>query len=282
MNVTGAAVLGAMMALAACRPAGQAPTTEATAGQEIAATEGANQFAPQVVDSQAVEILRRSMNYLNGLQRFSVKTEIVTEDLLDTGNRVDYVAWGSVIVERPNKLRGERHGVGFRQTLYFDGSTMTLADSVRNVYATKAAPGGIPDMFEMAYDSLGLSVPISDLVWPDVFPLLMKDVSLARVVGKEIIDGVICDHLVFSRPQVEFQIWIPDAWAAVAAQVHGERPLDLRPAQHGDDPQRLEGRSAGIAGPVRLHAAEGGAGGPLPESRNQSMTRQPSPNGGRQ
>ncbi len=213
MNVTGAAVLVAMVALAACRPAGQTPTTEATAGQELAATEGANQFAPQVVDSQAVEILRRSMDYLNGLQRFSVKTEIVTEDLLDTGDRVDYVAWGSVTVERPNKLRGERHGVGFRQTLYFDGSTMTLADSARNVYATKAAPGGIPDMFQMAYDSLDLAVPISDLVWPDVFPLLMEDVSLARVVGKEVIDGVICDHLVFSRPQVEFQIWIPDAGA---------------------------------------------------------------------
>jgi len=199
-----------LAALAGCRPAAQ-PAAPAATGQEAAATFGASQVAPRVVDSQAVRILRRSMDYLNGLQRFSAKTQILTEDQLNTGNRVDYESWGSMTIERPNKLRGERHGVGFQQTLLFDGATLTLYDAARQVYASKPAPGTIPGMFQLAYDSLGLSVPISDLVWPDVFPLLMQGVTLARVMDKEIIGGVTCDHLVFSRPDVDFQIWIPDA-----------------------------------------------------------------------
>ena len=207
------AVCVTLALLPGCRPAGQAAETQAAADQALVATEGASQIAPHGVDSQAVQILRRSMDYLSGLQRFSAKTQLLTQDLLDTGSRVDYVAWGSVTVERPNKLRAERHGAGFKQSLFYDGTSLTLYDEVGKAYATKPAPGAIPGMFQLAYDSLGLEVPVSDLIWPDVFSLMMQDVTMARVVGKEILDGVICDHLVFSRPQVEFQIWVPDAGA---------------------------------------------------------------------
>lgn len=203
------AAWGLVALLAACRPAGQAPATVAAADQERAATEGAVESVPQVVDSQAVAILRRSMDYLNGLQRFSIKTRTLTEDLLQTGHRVDLEFTGSVTVERPNRLRGEKFGEGLRQTIYYDGTNLTLYDHAKQAYASKPAPGTIPEMFEMAYDSLGLSVPTSDLIWPDVFPLMTQGVTFAMVADREIIGGVLCDHLVFSRPGVDFQIWIP-------------------------------------------------------------------------
>jgi hypothetical protein len=116
-------------------------------------------------------------------------------------------------VVRPNKVRGERRGVGYDQVLLYDGSTVTLWDVVRKAYASKTAPGTIPEMFRMAYDSLGLEVPISDLIWPNVFPLLMQNVQMAAMVDKEVVDGVVCDHLVFSRTDVDFQIWIPETGA---------------------------------------------------------------------
>jgi len=30
------------------------------------------------------------------------------------------------------------------------------------------------------------------------------------VVGKAVLDGVRCDHLLFSRPEVDFQIWVSE------------------------------------------------------------------------
>jgi len=192
----------------ACRPAEQPPPA-ADAPIDAAALEGAGQVVPHVVDSQAVQILRRSSDYLAGLQRFSAKSIYITEDLLDTGNRVDFHSWGSMIVERPNKLHGVRYAVGFEQHLFYDGTQLTLYDATRKAYATVPAPPTMPEMFELAYDSLDLSVPISDLIWPDNFPLLMQGVTLARVMDREIIDGVLCEHLVFSRPDVEFQVWLP-------------------------------------------------------------------------
>ena len=39
---------------------------------------------------------------------------------------------------------------------------------------------------------------------------MMQDVTLAAVVGKAVIGGVTYDHLLFSRPGVDFQIWITE------------------------------------------------------------------------
>ena len=38
----------------------------------------------------------------------------------------------------------------------------------------------------------------------------MQDVTLAVVVGKAVVGGVKCDHLLFSRPGVDFQVWVAE------------------------------------------------------------------------
>jgi hypothetical protein len=167
------------------------------------------------VDPEAVRLLRGMTDYMSSLTQFSVKAQNVFEDVLDSGHRVDYDLSASVIVSRPNKLRVERH-IGAAETLYFyDGKTVTQYRPIEKVYATVAAPGTIEAMFDFARESLGLSMPIADLVYRNAFPLLMEDVTLAMVVGKVDIGGVRCHHLLFSRPGVDFQVWVPDAGAAL-------------------------------------------------------------------
>lgn len=166
----------------------------------------------QQLDSQAVQALRRSMEYVGALQQFSVQARSFREDLLGSGHRVDAEMLGTVTVSRPDKLRGERRD-SQHQILYYDGATVTLSNPPMNVYATVPAPGTIDEMFTFAQSSLGLDIPLSDLIWQNAFPLLMQDVTLAVVVGKEIIGGVSCDHLLFSRPGVDFQIWVADSEA---------------------------------------------------------------------
>jgi hypothetical protein len=39
----------------------------------------------------------------------------------------------------------------------------------------------------------------------------MQEVNFAVVVGKAAIGGVKCDHLLFSRPGVDFQVWVSDS-----------------------------------------------------------------------
>ena len=163
------------------------------------------------VDPAATQILKRMTDYLGGLQKFSVHTQNTLEDELDSGHRVDFDVSASVIVSRPNKLFAERKGDLIDQIFYYDGKTLTLYNPSDKVYATESAPGTIEEMLDFARESLGLVVPVADLVYRNAFPLLMQDVTLAVVVGKAVIGGVKCDHLLFSRPGVDFQVWVADA-----------------------------------------------------------------------
>ena len=162
------------------------------------------------VDPAATKILKRMTDYVGSLKQFSVHTQNTLEDLLDSGQRVDLEVSADVIISRPNKLRAERKGDVISQIFYYNGKTLTLYNPSDKVYATEPAPGTIEGTLDFAREKLGLTVPVADLVYPNSFSLLMQDVTFAKVVGKAVIGGVKCDHLLFSRPGVDFQIWIAE------------------------------------------------------------------------
>ena len=162
------------------------------------------------VDPQAVEVLRGMTDYLSNLKQFSVHVRNIREDLLDSGHRVDFEVAANLIISRPNKLRSDRLGHLVDQSFYYDGKTLTLYNQSHKVYATVPAPATLEHTLDYARESLGISQPAADLVYRDAFPLLMQDVTLAMVVDKEVIGGVKCVHLLFSRPGVDFQVWVAD------------------------------------------------------------------------
>ena len=170
------------------------------------------------VDPAATEILKRMTDYLGSLKQFSVHTQNTLEDVLDSGHRIDLDVSASVTLSRPNKLRSERKGDLVDQVFYYDGKTLTLYNPSSNVYATETAPDTFEGMFKYLYESIGFGTPISDLVYTDAYPLLMQDVTFATVIGKSNINGVKCDHLLFSRPGVDFQVWVSE----------GKKPLPLK------------------------------------------------------
>jgi len=163
------------------------------------------------VDPAATRILKRMTDYVGSLQQFSVHTQNTLEDMLESGHRVDIDVSAKMIINRPNKLRAERRGDRIDQVFYYDGKTLTLYNPSDKVYATQPAPGTIEEMLNFVRASLGIIIPAADLVYRNAFPLLMKDVTLAVVIGKTVIDGNECDHLLFSRPGVDFQVWVADA-----------------------------------------------------------------------
>lgn len=155
---------------------------------------------------------------MGSVKHFSVHTQNSLEDLLISGHRIDLDVSAEVLVSRPNKIRSERKGELINQIFYYNGKILTLFNPDHNVYSTVEAPDTFYGLFKYLYESLGFSLPISDLIQSDAFPLLMQDVTLARIVGKTYIDGIRCDHLLFSRPGVDFQVWVSD----------GSKPLPLK------------------------------------------------------
>jgi hypothetical protein len=162
------------------------------------------------VDPAAMQLLRRMTDYVGGLQRFSLDTQSTYEDVLDSGQKIQYDVSTSVVVQRPNKLRGERKGDLVRQVLVYDGKTLTVFNPEDKQYAVKAVPDNLDAMLHFARDSLDLVPPAGDVIFTNAFELLTAPVTSAMVVGKSIIGGVKCDHLAFSGPVVDWQIWIAE------------------------------------------------------------------------
>jgi hypothetical protein len=170
------------------------------------------------VDPVAVEILQRMTDYVSNLQQFSVHTDNTLEDLLASGQRIDFSVAADVVVRRPNKIHAERAGDLVSQDFYYDGETLTLYNPSDGVYATQPAPGTIEELLDYTREALGLAIPVSDLVYRNAFAIMIQDVTSAIVLGKTMIGGVTCNHLAFSRPDVDFQVWVAD----------GDQPLPCK------------------------------------------------------
>jgi hypothetical protein len=127
------------------------------------------------------------------------------------GHRVDFDASARAIVRRPNKIFSERRGEQIEQNFFYDGKTLTLCNPLDKVYATVPAPPTINGALDYVRDTLGLMILVSDLVYTNSFELLMKNVSYAAVVGKSVVNGFTCDHLLFVSPGVEFQVFVADS-----------------------------------------------------------------------
>jgi hypothetical protein len=207
----------------------------AVAGIAIAATASVAaradaQASPPAVDPAALGILKSMTDHLDGLGEFTLAVQSEIEDLQGSGHLVDYDLRARVAVKRPNKLLAARTGETMSQSFFYDGKTLTLYNPAEKVYATQPAPETIEGAVTLARESIGIVFPAADLVYRDAYPLLTKDLTVAAVVGKAVIDGVTCHHLLFSHPGADFQVWVED----------GKRPLPRKyVVTHTDTPALL-------------------------------------------
>ena len=175
------------------------------------------QESHDAVDPEAVELLRGTMDYLDGLESFSAFVFNLREDLLDSGQRIDLESAGGVTVVRPNKMLGVRHAGPVDEILVYDGEQVTVYNDAEETFMTVAAPPTIEEMF-LFLNAVVEIYPVSDLIWQDAFPYLMEGVDFAKVIGTEVIGGVTCTHLLFGRPDIGFQVWVPESGPPLPAK----------------------------------------------------------------
>ena len=162
------------------------------------------------IEPEAKQILKRMTDYLGGLESFSLDTENMLEDVLVSGQKIQYDFTANVQIQRPNRVRVERTGDELQQLFVYDGATLAMFNPLDGYFATTPAPDNIDDLLHFARDTLDIVPPTGDFVFTNAFDLLMASVTEGFVVGKSMVGGVRCDHLAFRTPVVDWQIWIAD------------------------------------------------------------------------
>ena len=184
----------------------------------VVAAPGAVAGQTKGVDPEAERLLRAATTFLAGQPQFSVDTESTIEVVLDSGQKLQFDHAATLTVQRPNKLRAERRGDLVDQLFYYDGKSLTLYNPDDKYYATVAAPGTIEQALDLARESLDLIAPAGDLVAKNAYEILMDGVNSGIVVGKNVVNGVRCNHLAFRADHVDWQIWVAD----------GDQPLPCK------------------------------------------------------
>jgi len=160
------------------------------------------------VAPEAKQILKASTDFLASQQRFTADTRNTLEIVLKSGQKIEFNSTGHQFVQRPNKLRSERSGDLVEQLFVYDGKSLTLYQPQDKVYAQVAAPGTLEEMLDFARTEYDVVAPFGDLLFKNAYDILMDGVTDGIVIGKAVIEGVVCDHLAFRAPDVDWQIWI--------------------------------------------------------------------------
>lgn len=160
------------------------------------------------VAPEAKQILKASTDFLASQQRFTADTRNSLEIVLKSGQKIEFNSTGHQFVQRPNKLRSERSGDLVEQLFVYDGKSLTLYQPQDKVYAQVAAPGTLEEMLDFARTKYDVVAPFGDMIFKNAYDILMDGVTDGIVIGKAVIEGVVCDHLAFRAPDIDWQIWI--------------------------------------------------------------------------
>jgi len=162
------------------------------------------------VAPEAKQILKASTDFLASQQRFAADTRNTLEIVLTSGQKIEFNSTGHQFVQRPNKLRSERSGDLIEQVFVYDGKSLTLYQPQDKIYAQVAAPGTLEEMLDFAREKHDVVAPFGDLLFKNAYDILMDGVTEGIVIGKAVIEGVVCDHLAFRAPDLDWQIWVQE------------------------------------------------------------------------
>jgi hypothetical protein len=167
------------------------------------------------VDPDALQLLRRSTDYVAGMKQFSLVTDTTIEAVLSTSQKLQFGHRVAVTVKRPDKMRAERIGELITETFFYDGRSLSLNLPQQEYYATAAVPPTLDGMLDEARDKLAVIAPGADLVYSNAYERLTEGLTSAFIVGKAVVAGAPCDHIAFRNAEVDWQIWIQE----------GDKPL---------------------------------------------------------
>jgi len=174
---------------------------------------------PAQADSAAAKRIVKAMsdymasqNNLSG--EFDATLDVITPEL----EKVQFAASGSVLIERPNKIRLTRKGGYTELELVSDGKTMTISDLGGGSYAQRKSPGTVDQMVDVLRSDYGIDMPGADLLLTNSYDELMAGVIEAKHIGVGVINGVECDHLAFRNADTDWQLWVRS----------GDRPLPCK------------------------------------------------------
>lgn len=159
-------------------------------------------------EAYAKTLLKSMSDYMSAQKNISFSYDTILEVVTKDQQRLALAGSGTVVMNRPDKLRNTRSS-GFTDIeMLFDGKTLTLLGKGKNIYSQIEVPGTLDHLLDVLRDKYNRPLPGADLLMANPQDQLMAGVNDIKDLGSGVIGGVECDHLAFRKKEVDWQIWI--------------------------------------------------------------------------
>jgi hypothetical protein len=164
--------------------------------------------APSKPDADALAALNRMGEALRALSGFTITADVTTEQVLDSGQKLQYGADLKIEALRPSGFKIAIRSQHQEREIYYDGKALTLFAPTIGYYASVPAPPTIAATVQLINDKYGVEIPLADLFSLGVDPTLTARIQSGFDVGPAIVDGRACEHYAFRQEAADWQVWI--------------------------------------------------------------------------
>ncbi len=160
------------------------------------------------IDPLVERILRQSCDTLEEAGEFTFNAEVTYDDLLYTGQKVQYSGQLETALRRPDRVRTHYQGDRVESATWYDGRSFTIMDTAEGLFASTEAPDSIDALLGETVPQLGFSLELSDFLYSKPCSGLLAGVESAIYAGLESVKGRNSHHLAFTQADIDWQVWI--------------------------------------------------------------------------
>jgi hypothetical protein len=224
-------------------------------------SQGKSAQAKPAVDPEAISALHKMGEFLRNQQAFSVQARQTTDDVLPSGQKVQYGGTVDMKIRRPDRLRMDISGDRRNEHLLFDGKTFTVFGQRLGYYAQFPAPGTLAELKDVLEKRYGVDLPLADLFYWGTERDGTKDLTAATRIGIANVDGFICDHYAFRQKDVDWELWIEQGGRPLPRKQVITTTTDRSKPQHSmvlnwDLSPKLEDQMFAFVPPATAHKIE--------------------------
>ena len=162
------------------------------------------------VDPEADRIFKAACQYLSDAKSFGVKVEVWKDLVLPSGQKLQITRALEVQEQRPGRLHIEEHSSRGDRGFWYQDKSLVMLDRTMNLYGVMEVPATLDQAMDVVEERFGIEIPLGDVLVSDPYHNVMDGVETADNLGKVTLLGVVCDHLAFTSPNADCQIWIAD------------------------------------------------------------------------
>ena len=166
--------------------------------------------APAEVTASPETLLHQMSEELKNAGSFQFHAEINFDDVLISGQKLQYAGAADVTVRRPDGIFVDYRDDLSAKRFWYDGKTGTLLDVFHDVYSTADLSGDIDTAIDELQERYGLALPLGDLISSDVFAVIDGHALAWGYIGVNDVEGTAAHHIAIVGDNADLQVWIQE------------------------------------------------------------------------